>query len=179
MENEENQEQQCEEVDVISKIEELVDCELKQLSQGEVQPSNIDYFGKLIDIHKDIENERYWNAKKEVYKMRYNDYEGEYGNYEGDYSDSYGRRGVPGTGRGRRYRGPEEMIERMHEHYGDYSESRNAYSRGNYGAKGETIKSLDYMLKSVVQFMKMLEEDANSEEESQLIKKYARKISEM
>ena len=64
MENEENQEQQCEEVDVISKIEELVDCELKQLSQGEVQPGNIDYFGKLIDIHKDIENERYWNAKK-------------------------------------------------------------------------------------------------------------------
>ena len=42
MENEENQEQQCEEVDVISKIEELVDCELKQLSQGEVQPGNID-----------------------------------------------------------------------------------------------------------------------------------------
>ena len=33
--------------------------------------------------------------------------------------------------------------------------------------------------KILVQFMKMLEEDANSEEESQLIKKYARKISEM
>ena len=41
------------------------------------------------------------------------------------------------------------------------------------------MRSLDYMLKSVVQFIKMLEEDAGSEEEMKLIKKYSRKISEM
>ena len=176
MENEENQEQQCEEVDVITKIEELVDCELKQLSQGEIQVDNIDYFGKLIDIHKDIKNERYWDAKKEVY-MRYEGYEGEYG---AEYSDggSYGRRGVKGTGRYSRYRGPEEHIEKMHEHYGDYSESKNAYGRGNYGAKEDSLESLDGMLKAMCKFLKSVEEEA-SPEEMHLIKKYARKMGEM
>ena len=31
-----------------------------------IQVGNVDYFYKLIDIHKDIENEEYWKIKKEV-----------------------------------------------------------------------------------------------------------------
>ena len=41
------------------------------------------------------------------------------------------------------------------------------------------MKSLDYMLKSVVQFIEMLKEDASSQEEMQLIQKYTREISDM
>ena len=177
MEGEENQENQ--EVNIIDKIQELVDCELKQLSQGEIQQSNVDYFGKLVDIHKDIENERYWDAKKEVYKMRY--YEGEYGGYgEGEQMGygSYGRRGVPGTGRGRRYRGysgPEDKMEEMREHYGAYSEGRQM---GNYGARQDSMKGLENMMRSITECIEMIQEDA-SPEEMQIIKKYARKIGEM
>ena len=66
------------------------------LSEG-IKAENVDLLGKLVDIHKDIANECYWE-KKEDYMMRYRMYDGD------SYDDgSYGRRGVPGTGR-RRYR---------------------------------------------------------------------------
>lgn len=114
-----------------------------------------------------------------------------YGNYnEGGYGRSgnyneggnYGRRGVPGTGRGRRYRGysgAEEHLNEMQEHYGAYSESRGAAESGNYGAEQDSKKALEYMLESVCQFMEMLSREAGSPEEMQMIKKYARKIGEM
>lgn len=49
-------------------IKELVEGRLKQLLEQGVQADDIDYFGKLVDIHKDIENENYWKIKKEVLK---------------------------------------------------------------------------------------------------------------
>lgn len=112
---------------------------------------------------------------------------GNYGNYnEGGYREggNYGRRGVPGTGRGRgRYRGgysaAEEHLNDMQEHYGAYSESREAANSGNYGAEQDSKKALEYMLESVCQFMEMLSREAGSQEEAQMIKKYARKIGEM
>ena len=115
----------------------------------------------------------------------YGDYDN-YGNY-GEYVDgSYGRRGVKGTGRGRyrggrgsgNYRG-EEMMDEMKYHYGNYSEGREQYNRGNYGAKQDTMKSLDYMMQSVVDFVEMLKQDADSQEEVELIKRYTKQISQM
>lgn len=159
-------------------VKKLVEEKIGKILEVGIQSDNVDYLYKLIDIHKDIENEDYWKCKKEVLKMRYrDDYGMEYG------TGSYGRRGVPGTGRGRymahgNYRGG-DMIEDMRDMYDEYSKNKEKYGRGNYRAKDDTMENLDYMLKSVVQFMQMLEEDADSEEEMQLIKKYARKISEM
>ena len=124
--------------------------------------------------------------------------EGNYGEYN-DYNDSYGRRGVPGSGRGRyregysegsynegsygrrgvrgtgrgRYRG-EDMMEEMNFHYGEYSEGRDSY-----GADPETMKSLEKMLESVKKFMKHLEQEASSQEEVQMIKKTAKELSMM
>ena len=154
-----------EEKETLKKLKKEVEEKIEKTLENGIDENNVVYIYRLIDIHKDIENEDYWKKKEEM--MMYRDYE--------DYN--YGRRGVPGTGRGR-YRG-EDMIEDMHESYNDYTDNKEEYGRGNYGAKEDTIKSLDYMLKSVVQFMQMLEEDATSEEEMQLIKKYSRKISEM
>lgn len=181
----ENEQEQKQEQDLMSKLKKLVEDELEQLVEVGLQDSNIDNFGKLIDVHKDIENENYWKVKKEVMTMRYNDY-GDYN--DGGYFDggNYGRRGVPGSGRGRYraggrggYSGPEQKLEEMMEQYGNYSEASEAMQRGNYGAEEDTMKSLDYMLKSVCHFLKMLEQGAGSQEEMQLIKKYARKIGEM
>lgn len=108
-----------------------------------------------------------------------------YGNYnDGGYgygAESYGRRGVPGTGRGRsrgRYRGPEDKMEEMMEHFGNYSAASEAVSRGNYGAEEDSMQSLDKMLKCVCMFMEMLEENAGSREEAMMIKKYKKKMAE-
>ena len=170
---------------VMDEIKELVEKELKQLIKDGIQTDNIDNIDKLVDIHKDIENECYWKNKEEVMKMRYSDYdEGKYSMY--DYEDDrYGRRGIPGSGR-RRYRGDYrhgtesgEMMNKMSEHYGDYEYSKEEFGRGNYGAKNDTMKSLEYMLQAAMEFMERLEEEADSPEEVQLVKKYAKKIGMM
>lgn len=162
------------------------------LNEG-INENNLDFLGKVIDIHKDMSNEEYWKIKEENYMYRdYGNYGDSYGNDSygrrgvkgtGRYSryregGSYGRRGVKGTGRGR-YRG-EEMLDEMYDNYQGYHEGKEEYGNsGNYGAKDESIESLDRMLKSIVYFMQCLDEDADSQEEKQLIQKYARKISEM
>lgn len=186
-ENKETKENKSIQCKTIEKAEEVIE---NILNNG-INENNLDFLGKIVDIHKDMSNEEYWKIKEEIYMY------GNYGNYgDGDsygrrgvkgtgrysrYRDggsSYGRRGVPGTGRGR-YRG-EDMLEEMYDNYQGYHEGREAYNNsGNYGAKDESIESLDRMLKSIVYFMQCLDEDADSQEEKQLIQKYARKISEM
>lgn len=172
----EEKETTVEEQNTMQSLKELVETELRDILNIGIQEDNIDNLGKLVDIHKDIENEEYWKEKEEVYKMNYN-----YGSYYGPDDDMsrYGRRGVPGTGRGRgRYRGPDEKIHEMMEHYGNYSAASDAASRGNYGAEEDSMRSLDSVLKCVCIFMDMLEENASSQEEAQMIKKYRRKMSE-
>lgn len=177
---EENQNQEIEQ-DTMQSLKELVETELKDILNIGIQEDNIDNLGKLVDIHKDIENEEYWNEKKEVYKMKYYD-ESRYGEDDYRMDRSYGRRGrpinAPRDSRGR-YRGPEGKIHEMMEHYGNYSDASEEAQRGNYGAEQDSMKALEYMLDSVCQFMEMLERDAGSQEETQMIKKYARKIGEM
>ena len=172
------------EQNTMQSLKELVETELKDMLSVGIQEDNIDNIGKLVDIHKDIENEEYWKEKEEVYHMRYYD-ENRYGddrygdNYRMD--RSYGRRGrpmnAPRDSRGR-YKGPEEKMHEIMEHYGDYSIASDAASRGNYGAEEDSMKSLDSMLKCVTIFMDMLEENASSQEEAQMIKKYRKRLSE-
>lgn len=137
---------------VLEQITEQIECVLK----NGVQVNNVDYLSKLIDIHKDLANENYWKIKEENI-MRYR--ENNYGNY--------GRRG-------RRYRG-EEFIDDMHDGYMEYSENASRYG----GEDRNTVKSLDYMLKSVQDFIKMLKREATSQDEIELIQEYSRRISEM
>ena len=173
---EENKEE--EEVKYTDKIKELVCKELGRFSDTtELNGEELDVLYKLIDIDKDLENIDYWNVKKEVMKMRYNDY--------GDYSESgygnYGRRGVPGTGRGR-YRGyseGEEMLENMKESYGAYSESRNAYSRGNYNAGQDSMDALEDTMRLFTEFAQKMIQEVDSPEAKQIIRKHLRKISQM
>ena len=119
-------------------------------------------------------NEAYWKKKEE--NMMYRDYDnysdGRSRDSRGRYMDSsYGRRGVPGTGRGR-YRGY-DMIEEMGEHYGDYSEGRD-----NYGNDRETEKSFDKMLQSLEDFTYLIMQEADSQDKIEKVRKTARKISE-
>ena len=176
MDVEENKEEIC----YTDKIKEMVVKELEQFSDAtDLHGDELDVLYKLVDIDKDLENIDYWKVKKEVMKMRYNNY-GDYS--EGEYSEGrYGRRGVPGTGRGR-YRGHddgEDMIEDMKYSYSAYSESRNAYGRGNYGAEQESMEALEDTMRLFTEFAQKMIQEVDSPEAKQIIKKHLRKISQM
>lgn len=159
--------------DVLIKTKEEVERIIKQITEEGLQTANVDLLYKLIDIHKDIENEKYWKEKEEF--MMYRDYDnyggGRSRDSRGRYMDSYGRRGVAGTGRGR-YRGY-DYIDEMGEHYGNYSEGRDTY-----GNDHETEKSFDKMLQSLEDFTYLIMQEADSPEKIEKVKRTARKISE-
>lgn len=150
---------------------------IEKITEDGIHLDDVDVLGKLIDIHKDISNEEYWEIKEE--NMRYRNYG------RMDYDDmSYGR-GRRRDSRGRymeqsreRYRG-HDMIDDMRDNYTRYYEGREEARRGNYGAKEDSMKSLEYMLQSAYDFMCMLSDEADSQEEVELVQKYARKISEL
>lgn len=48
------------------KVREEVEKIINSITEEGIQTSNIDYLYKLIDIHKDLANEEYWQKKKEV-----------------------------------------------------------------------------------------------------------------
>ena len=159
--------------DVLVKTKSEVERIIKQITESGLQTANVELLYKLIDIHKDIENEKYWKEKEE--NMMYRDYDnyggGRSRDSRGRYMESYGRRGVPGTGRGR-YRGY-DMIEEMGEHYGDYSEGRDTY-----GNDRETEKSFDKLLQSLEDFTYLIMQEADSQDKIEKVRKTARKISE-
>lgn len=166
------------EKELIHSIKEAIEKPIKLTVESGVSSNNLDYLYKLVDIYKDLENIGYWNVKEDI--MRYSNY-GNYGRpgYDsyGRYSEgSYGRRGRDAKYRGNR---PEDRIDEMYMNYQAYSEGREAYGRGSYGAKEDSMMCLETMLESMVDFAKMLKEEASSQEELEVMHKYFKKISEM
>ena len=169
-------------------IEEVEKLEKAMLDKG-IKAENLDTLNKISNIHKNLSKVEHYEKEEE--DMRYRGYsEGTMGNYNEGYGEySYGRRGVPGTGRYResgsygrrgvkgtgrgRYRG-EEMMDEMAYHYGNYNEGIE-----QYGADEETMKSFKYMLKSFKDYYKHLKEEASSQQEVKMLEDVAREISEM
>lgn len=146
---------------------------INELLENGIQGEELEALCKLTKIHKYAKQEKHW--EKEENNMRYRAY-GNYGNYNagGNYgNNSYGRRGVDS-----KYRG-HEHLDNMYMNYEAYNDGREEYNRGNYGAKQDTLMSLDYMLRSMVEFVNMLKQDATSQEEMNLIRQYTKQISEM
>ena len=165
--------------EVDNKIDTLV-------QQGLTSTATIDALDKLVDMKKDLlemekmEGGKYGNYSEGNYSRNYR--EGNYG--EGSYNEgNYGRRGnyregySEGGSYGRRMRDSRgrfkghDMIDEMDEHYGRYSEGRE-----QYGAEGQTMQALESMMEAVVDFVKMLKQDAGSQKEMQLIEKYIKKL---
>ena len=180
MEEEKKKEQSMDE-----KLCEKVDEKINTILEQGIQAGNVDMLSKMVDIKKDVAK-----MKKEEKEMRYmmgsyNDGRGgnygEYDNYSGGRrrdsrgrymeGESYGRRGVPGTGRGR-YRGEEMMDERAY-HYGNYSEGRQ------YGAEGEAMEALSNLMESAYEYFKELKENANSPDEVKMMEHYFKKMGQM
>lgn len=149
-------------------------------TEGIESGNNLEYLYKLVDIEKDM-----CEIEKEGESMNGYGRYGAYNNYNeygrGGYGrEEYGREeyGRSGYGRRGRYRG-DEQLNAMYNEYGRYEEGKEQYNRGNYNAKEDGMKSLEYMLKSMVDFVEMLKHEASSQEEMNLIKEYTKKISEM
>lgn len=167
-----------EEKELNKKLKEEIKKVKEQIATQGIQNNNLEYLYKVVDIEKDL-----CEIEKGGESMNYNDY-GRYerGNYgiEGRNFNEYGRDeyGRRGNFRGR-YRGNDYM-DSMYNEYNRYEEGREEYNtRGNYNAKEDSMKSLEYMLVSMVDFVKMLQEDAKSQEEVKLIKHYIKKLNEM
>lgn len=146
---------------VIEKMEESIN---KIIDEG-LNTNNLDTLYKLSKVK---------HMAKEDEKMNY----GNYGNYNerGPGYDNYGTYGESNYGRrGRdmRYRG-HEHLDRMYDNYGRYEEGRQ-----RYGANEDSKKSLEYMLRSMEDFARMLKEEATSQEEVMMIKQTAQRIANM
>ena len=148
---------------VIKKMEESI---TKIIDEG-VNTNNLDNLYKLSKIK---------HMAKEDEKMNYGEYNGRgagydsygrrnYGNY-GNYGEygEYGRGNYGARGRDRRYRGDDEL-DRMSGEYDRYQESRS-----RYGAGEETDKSFHYMVKALEDFIKVLYEEADSQQQKQQLR---------
>lgn len=138
---------------VIKKTEDSIN---RIIDEG-ITTNNLDHLYKLVDIYKDA---------KEVESMNYGNYgRDEYGTY-----DTYGARARDSRGRymgrgyDRRYRG-DDSIDRMAGEYGRYMESRS-----RYGAGEETDKSYHYMVKALEDFIRVLYEEADNEQQKQQLR---------
>lgn len=156
--------------EIEDKVIKKMDESIEEVLEGDFTVGDVDTLYKLVKTKHIV---------KEDKDMNYGNYYGNYGgrragydsygrgNY-GNYSESYNRRGYDS-----RYRG-HDHIDRMYDDYGRYMESRE-----RYGANEDTMKSLKYMLESMEEFARMLREDAQSQEEVEMIRQTAQRIAQM
>lgn len=156
---------------------EQLEKEIEKVINEEINPENITYLGKVIDAHKDLMNEYYWKEKIYMYRDNYDDYrDGSYGrrrrDSRGRYMDSYNRRGMSGSGRGRY---GEEALDQMYRAYNDYMDSAEY---GNYGTN-ESMMKIEIMADSLMDFVEHLRKEAKTPEERQLIDQKLQELSRM
>lgn len=150
-------------------MEELINklCEyIEKAGSMNLDATDKNELSTVVDIYKDL---------KEVESMNngYGRYGREaYGEYD-EYNNSYGGRGVDS-----RYRG-DDYMDSMRGSYRNYEEARNEYNRGNYGAKEDGLKDLEYLMHAAMKFIKMIKSEATSPEEQEIVRKHIAKISEM
>ena len=130
----------------------------KILKEG-INTNNLEHLYKLSKIN---------HMAKEEENMNYGEYNGRkpgYDNYgRGNYGEGfYGEygRGYGARGRDMKYRGDNEL-DRMYSEYGRYQESRS-----RYGAGEETDKSFHYMVKALEDFIRVLHEEAETQQQKQ------------
>ena len=134
---------------------------IKKILDDGITTNNLEYLYKLSKIN---------HIAKEDSEM-YGNY-GNYGTYRERWygRDEYGARRRDSRGR---YMG-HEHLDRIADSYGRYSENKE-----RYGANEDTKRNLKYMLESMEDFVKMLMQEAQSQEEIEMIRQTTRRVSEM
>ena len=177
----------------MDKLFENVKKELKQIETNGLSSSNLETAYKLTCIGKNIKEieekegeekmkERYmdggYNARGNYRDGGYNDgYNPRGGNYR-EYGDDYGRRGAPGSGRGR-YRGPEgERFSRHIDHIED-GVDMYIYGRERYFDSGDTNRmkeGLEKLMYGICMFVETAMDFAETPEEKEIIRKHIQKM---
>lgn len=180
----------------MDKLLEQAKKELKEIQEKGINAGNLDLASKLSTIaanlyeikEKEKEQEEggqqmYGYGSYRDGRGGYNDgyrrggYNDGYGAYNDGYDDGYGRRGVPGSGRGGRYNS------RMREHmdqmmYGmdqyEYGRERYQYGGGDDGRMTEGLEKLMYAL---CMFVESAMDFAETPQEKEIIRKHVQKIS--
>lgn len=164
--------------------------ELKQIEETGLNSGNLDNAYKLTDIAKNLTKlqmmEEGEGKMRGGYSEGYNDggygrggyrdggyRDGGYGNYN---DDMYGRRGVPGSGRGR-YRGDD----RWHEHLDRIMDGADIYeygrSRYRDGGDSERMQDgLEKLMYAICMFIESTMDFAETPEEKEIIRKHVQKI---
>ena len=141
------------------KIVEKAEQSIKKILDEGITTNNLDHLYKLVDIYKDAKEVECMNYGEYGRRPGYDAYgRGSYGEY-GNYGE-YGRRG-----RDMRYRG-DEYLDRMGGEYGRYQESHGRYGAGSQ----ETDRSYHYMVKALEDFIKVLEEEAETPQQQQQLR---------
>ena len=156
-----------EESNIEEEIIKLVEPSLNKIKNDGLNTNNLEHLYKLMKIRhiakEDMEMYGEYGEYGRGRRPGYNSYgRGEYG--RGNYGENYGEYGRDGYGRrGRdmKYRGDDEL-DRMSGEYGRYQESRS-----RYGAGEESDKSFHYMVKALEDFIKVLEEEADTPQQKQ------------
>lgn len=139
---------------------------IKKILKEGITTNNLEHLYKLSKINKIAKEEEDMYGEYGEYGARgrgrgsYGEY-GNYGEYNEGYREGYGAR----RGRRRRYRG-DDHLERMQEEYGRYNEGRE-----RYGANDEdSQKSFYYMVEALKDFIKVIEQEADSQQQKQMLK---------
>lgn len=143
---------------------EKTDEKIKKILDSEITSANLDNLYKLTKIRHMAKEDKEMYGNYRGRGPGYDSYgRGNYGEYNG--YGNYGNYGNYGArGRDMRYRGDEEL-DRMAGEYGRYQESRQ-----RYGASEETDKSYHYMVKALEDFIKVLEEEADTPQQKQQLR---------
>ena len=176
----------------MKELKEKIQEKIKAITEEGLDNIDIDLLGKMVDIHKDIDEEQYHcekiKLKKEANDMRYGNY-GEYGEYgrrrrdsrgrymEGNYNEGGYSRGRGNYGHYMPY--PEMYMDRMMDGMEGYMEGREQYNRGNYGAKGQTVESLEKMLEGTHAFVGDILQDPEQKEAHEVVRHYIKEFQEL
>ena len=138
-----------------------VDEKIEKILDTDITISNLDNLYKLSKIRHMAKEDKDMYNNYEGRRPGYDTYGNNYGEYNAyrNYGENYARRG-----RDMRYRGDEEL-DRLSGEYSRYMESRN-----RYGAGEETDKSYHYMIKALEDFIRVLEEEANTPQQKQQLR---------
>ena len=147
------------------KLEKKTEESINKILEEGITTNNLEHLYKLTKINhiaKEDENMNYGNygnygrggyGRDSYGREQY----GEYGNY-----GEYGARRRDSRGR---YRG-HDHLDRMYDEYGRYSESRERYGAGSQ----ENEKSFMYMVKALEDFIMVLNEEAETEQQRMQLK---------
>lgn len=171
-------EEKTEEKNLCEMLIEETEKQIQEICDEGISVDNVKYLSEMVDIHKDLKNEKYWEEK--IGLMRYRNY-GNYGANFDNYRDgSYGRRYRDGNygnygeygarGYDTKYRG-EQALDNVYQAYREYNDS------GNYGA--DNMEKIEIMADSLMDFIEHIKKTAKTPEEKQFIDKKMQELSQM